>query len=215
MPVKCFSEMFLERPDNIELDLKNIRLKAVTVLSLFFMCRPSDLAPKSLHYDESTKSYVNNEFSTDHVVFSDTGMSVTLFGIKNDTKREGYLVKIPFHPNNKLNPVSTLQAYIHRTAGLRPSPLHPVLVSLNKPHKSISSHQIADILNQAIKLAGLSDMGFSAKLFRCSAATAAIAAGQDPDIVRKVGRWNSPEVFFNHYVHSQTPVELVQATIGI
>ena len=34
-------------------------------------------------------------------------------------------------------------------------------------------------------------------------ATNAVEAGQNPDTIRKVGRWKSKETFENHYVHAK------------
>ena len=72
---------------------------------------------------------------------------------------------------------------------------------------------MASILNEAIKLAGIDTKKFSAKMFRCSGATASIDAGVDAEIVRKLGRWKTSFVFYEHYVHSKTPASHVTSVI--
>lgn len=60
-------------------------------------------------------------------------------------------------------------------------------------------------MKQAISLAGLDGCGYSAKSFRPTAATTAINLGCNPDTVRKIGRWHSMDVFYEHYVHTKPP----------
>ena len=80
-----------------------------------------------------------------------------------------------------------------------------VFVSLNNPHAALNVSTISNVLEEAIVLAGLKGQGFSSKSFQCTGETAAIEAGQDPQIAMKVGRWKTQSVFFEHYVHSRTP----------
>ena len=153
-------------------------------------------------------------FSTDRIVFNDDGSAtVTIFGVKNDTDRAGFLVRLPKHEVEKLDPVKTLFDYICRTDKFRCVLSKPVFIALVKPYSVLCSQQISVILNQAISSAGLNGKGFTAKLFRCSGATAAIEAGQDAEIVRKLGRWKTSHVFYEHYVHSRTPSSIVNAII--
>jgi hypothetical protein len=74
---------------------------------------------------------------------------------------------------------------------------------------------VAQLLNTAIKRAGLQGQGFSAKCFRPTGATVAIDCKHDADMVMKVGKWRSREIFMEHYVHSQTPVSLSSDILGI
>ena len=153
-------------------------------------------------------------FTTDCVEFmSDKSARVTIFGAKNDTNRSGFQVLMPPHSNPKLDPVDSLRVYLHRTAQFRP-PTRPVFLALNAPHNALTAVQIGQILNEAIRLAGLSGLGYSAKYFRPTGATLAVAAGIDPEVVRKAGRWKTAHVFYEHYVHSRTPAALTEATIG-
>ena len=63
------------------------------------------------------------------------------------------------------------------------------------------------------KIAGLDSKVFNAKMFRCSGATAAVQAGINAEIIRKLGRWKTSFVFYETYVRSITPKALVEAII--
>lgn len=89
----------------------------------------------------------------------------------------------------------------------------PVFISLKSPYNAIDSSTVSRILEEAIVLAGLSTKEFTAKSFRPAGATTAIAQNMNPEIVRKVGRWKNQEVFFEHYVHSQTPSEHTESVL--
>lgn len=210
MPVRPFVKLFEEWGENANLSLKQMRLKAITLLSLAIMARPSDLAPKGVFFstDGTNKPII---LSTDQLVFHDNGsLSIQLFGIKNDTHRKGFVVTIPCATNTFVDPVDCLKTYIRKSAPMRElCESKPLFVSLKAPFTAVSAGTIADQLNAAIKLAGLGDRGYSAKSFRPTAATVAIASGCDPDIARKIGRWECPAVFYDHYVHSRTPKDFV------
>ena len=212
MPVHKFAKMFSEWQDNDCLSLKDLHLKSICLLSLSLMLRPSDIAPKSVFVDKSGQ-LVQQVFSTDRVIFKGDGsVSLTIMGVKNDTFREGFLIHLPGISDTKLCRVQCLKSYIHRTESIRPAN-KSVFVSLTKPFCALGVQQIANVLNQSIQLAGLDPKIFTAKYFRCSGATAAVAAGHDPEVIRKLGRWKTPEVFYNHYVHSRTPASLIESTI--
>lgn len=88
-------------------------MKAITLLSLSAMLRPSDIAPRSISVGDKSGKQQNNIFSVDHC---DGSMTISFFGIKNDTHRDGFEVNIPPHTNPKLDPVITLKKYIDKTA---------------------------------------------------------------------------------------------------
>lgn len=202
MPVQNFNDLFMAWADNDHLDIKELRIKAIALLALTVMLRPSDAAPKSrIHTAEGPSNLV---FNVNQVEFSDNGAKITLFGIKNDTSRTGFEVTVPSGSNRKTDPVRTLQDYISRTQRYRGAN-GPVFISLKAPYGALSAASIARELERAISLAGLDGMGYSAKSFRPTGATSAIEGNIDPEIVRKVGRWKNSEVFFRHYVHSRTP----------
>lgn len=80
-----------------------------------------------------------------------------------------------------------------------------MFLSLFRPFHALSSVTIANILKYAIQLSGLGGLSYSAKCFRPTGATNAIALGLNPDLARHIGRWKSQEVFEKHYVHSRVP----------
>jgi len=206
MPVQPFVTLFQSWGENDNLDLKQLRLKAITLLALAIMARPSDLAPKGVYFSSegSVKPMI---LSLDQVNFRENGsLSIQLFGIKNDLHRKGYVVTIPPAENKFVDPVDCLRVYIQKSMPHRQlCDNNPLFVSLRPPFGAISAGTIADQLNNVIKFAGLENQGFSAKSFRPTAATIAIESGCDPDIARKIGRWECPSVFYDHYVHSRTP----------
>jgi integrase len=180
-------------------------------MSLALMLRPSDVAPNANMFDETSFQVQKILFTTDNLKFTSEGMHVTFFGIKNDTSRTGFKVYLPRHANVLLDPVSTLEDYIARTTSVRTD--KAVFLSLRHPHKAICASSVAKVLEQSIALAGLADQGFSAKSFRPTGATVAIGSGVDPHIVQTVGRWKSTDVFYEHYVHTQTPKEFATQII--
>ena len=206
MPIKPFRDMFLKWNNNPQLPIKELRLKAITLLALTIMLRPSDIAPKAQIYDPVSKQTTPVTFSTDNIVFErDGSATITVFGNKNDLQRAGFCEKLPPHENPKLDPVAALATYISKTQGFRPRSSSPVFLTLNAPFRAISASTVAGILEDAIRQAGLDAKLYSAKSFRPTGATVAIESGCDPDIVMKMGRWKSRDIFFEHYVHANTP----------
>lgn len=65
MPISPFVDMFMSWPDNDKLDLKKLRLKAICLLSLVFMLRPSDVAPRARMLDPETQVVHQLTFSED------------------------------------------------------------------------------------------------------------------------------------------------------
>ena len=202
MPIRKFYDMFMNWSNNDLLDIRSLRLKAITLLALTAMLRPSDIAPNARHAGTEGESKV--VFSVDQVLFTEHDAKITFFGIKNDTARSGFEVQIPRSTESKIDPVNTLQEYIMRTEAHRPSD-GAVFLTIRPPFKALEASSVAKILDESIVLAGLGGQGFSAKSFRPTGATAAIEQGINPDIVRKIGRWKNSEVFYEHYVHARTP----------
>ena len=153
-------------------------------------------------------------FTTDSIEFNDDGSAtVTIFGAKNDLDRKGFQLRLPPHSNVMLNPVECVRCYIHTTRHKRQLSYKPVFISLTRPYRAISSSQVANVLNEVIKLAGFSNPKYTAKMFRASGATAAVDSGTNPEIIRKLGRWKTPHVFYERYVHSLTPVSLIESVL--
>lgn len=102
MPIQPFIQMFLNWGENEQLSIPQLRTKAVTMLAISALCRPSDLAPSI-------------GFRRSQVTFSSEGMVIVFFGIKNDTHREGFEVKVKSSTEVVTDPVSALKSYLDRT----------------------------------------------------------------------------------------------------
>ena len=108
---------------------------------------------------------------------------VTFFGIKNDAQREGFEVILPKSNVVKTDPVQTL-ADLHRENTGTQRSRWPCI----SPYNTVDSSTVSRILEGAFILAGLSTEEFSAKSFRPTGATTAIAQNLNPEIVRKGSR---------------------------
>ena len=211
LPVSAFVDIF-QTWDNNHVPVPDLRLKAITLLALSLMLRPSDIAPRAKIFDfisGEEKSYL---FKTDMLTFSPEGVQVTFHGIKNDIDRSGFKVFLPRLEDRNLDPVECLEVYLRRTQHLRTD--GAVFISLRKPFKALSASAVAKVLESAILRAGLGHMGYSAKSFRPTGATRAIEQGIHPDVVQKMGRWKTTEVFRDHYVHARTPDNFPSAIIN-
>ena len=156
----------------------------------------------------------NYVFSSDLIIFNDDGsMSVVIHGNKNDTDRSGFIIDVS--PSNEPNicPVKTMKCYLNRTRKFRETN-GPVFISLKSPYGALSCQAITNILNDSIEIVGLPRHVFSAKCFRPTGATKAVSEGFDPNIVQKVGRWKTPSVFFEHYVHSRVPTDFTDKILS-
>ena len=211
LPVKPFVALFQKWGDNNCLNVWALRLKAITLLSITLMLRPSDIAPKSVHVNEDLFS--SKKFCRSWITFSDQYATVQLFGIKNDYQRDGFSMQIPMALNKVLCPVRTLKDYMVRIQHLLRVD-GPVFISLNRPYTALSSAGIGAVLNKAIELVGLHKKGFSVKCFRPTGATVAIEAGIQPDFVQATSRWKSTEVFKKHYVHAKPPQGFTDAVLS-
>ena len=141
--------------------------------------------------------------TTDSVSFkSDNSAVITLHGIKNDYDRDGFDVMVRPATEAKVCPVATLRCDMERTKYQRPAD-KPLFIALTKPFGTVSAKTIGRILDKAIKIAGLSGQGYSAKCFHPTGATVATESGLDAEQVRRTGRWKSKEVFEEHYVHAR------------
>lgn len=212
MPIKNFRDLFASWPGNELLSIKRLRLKAITLLSLVAMLRPSDIAPKSVVFNPETLSAHSKVMTTDDVIFNNDGsLSMFLQGIKNDTSRTGFKVDIPAHTDNSVDPVDALKVYIARTEPFRKN--NELFIQLQAPYSAICAATVGKILDEAILLAGLPTSEFSAKSFRPTGATIAMEEGHNAADVMKVGRWKTQAVFFEHYVHNKTPASFTNSII--
>ena len=213
MPVQPFRVLFRRLGNNADMSIENLRMKTIACMALCMMLCPSDIAPRSTVMDE-TGAAVRHIFAAFQVCFGDQKVTVTFHGIKNDTTRTGFTVTLPAASDHLLDPVAALRTYMDRTestrASLQPA---PVFISLSQPYHALTADTIRKVLDSAIVQAGLTGRGYSAKCFRPTGATYAVELGYDPEIVMRIGRWKTRSVFFDHYVHSQVPVDYTSAVL--
>ena len=213
MDVSAFRRLFESWGDNESLPLKRLRLKAITLMAVAFMLRPSDIAPLGLRRDPGSRAVSPFILTTDQVVFgSDGGLQVSFLGIKNDTQRSGFQVAIPPASNRAVDPVDALRVYLDRTESIRCPVSKPVFLSLVRPFTAVSAGSVAAILQEAIYFAekhGLSK-GHTPKDFRPTGATRAVQLGFDTDDVQRLGRWKTRSVFLDHYVHNRVDPSYTQ-----
>lgn len=188
MPTSKFTELFRSWGPNEGLSLKNLRLKAIALLALSCMTRPSDLSPKS-------------GFLRDQISFHDDGSAIIrFFGVKNDSNRRGFEVRLDPAIDDRIDPVKCLKVYIEKTAHLTPNDKAPVFLTLNRPHSGLDTISVSQILREAIRLAGLSSE-FTPRCFRPTGATHAVLQGLDPNFVRQRMRLKTESVFWERYVY--------------
>lgn len=187
MPMEPFVDMFRAWGPNEALSVLKLRQKAVTLMAIACLARPSDFAPSV-------------GFFRDQLTFNQDGsVTVNFFGIKNDYDRGGFEIRIEPAKERVIDPVECMRAYFNKTANVMADRV-PVFPAVRPPFQGINAQSIAQILNTSIKEAGLDTNMFSAKCFRPSAATAAIVSGCDPNTTRLRGRWKNNDVFFSNYV---------------
>ena len=106
-------------------------------------------------------------------------------------------------------PVKALTEYLRRTemqCGVT-NLVRPVVTPLNYPISGLLSAAISNILNKAIRLAGLAGLGYTMKLFHPTGVTVAVEMGVKPELVQSTGRWKNQECFMKHYVHAKPGLE--------
>ena len=185
MPVKPFTDLFQNWGSNESLSIQKLRQKAITLLALSALCRPSDIAPVSV-------------FKRKQIEFTEKGMNITLFGIKNDSRREGFKIFVSRSTDVVSDPVSTLLCYINRTDHCAPSPNDPVFVTVSAPYTQLSAQSVSSALATSIKEAGLPP-SYTPRCFRVTGAQTAISKGVSSQAVKQLGRWQSEEVMWKHY----------------
>ena len=157
MPVEL-NALFTCWGENEKHSLKRLRQKAITLLALVTMLRPSYVAPKSVHFDPFSFEHEKMQFNTDQIVFESSGsMRISFHGIKHDTSRSGFQVVVPPATNILLDPVKTLRDFIERSMSHRKISAsgNAVFLSLYSPYKSLSAQTIASVLEDSIADAGL------------------------------------------------------------
>ena len=183
-PIDKLTNYISDLGENRAMPIEKLRAKTICLLALVGLFRPSDLALVTI----------------DQVTLSASTVSFANFGGKTDKDMTGIPTTITAATIPRLCPVKALASYINRTQDARTHiATKPVFIYLNsKTPASLGSQRIAKIMTQTLRDAGIDDT--TARSFRKSGASAAINKGTDPDLVMKLGRWKSVDVFYRHYV---------------
>lgn len=124
------------------------------------------------------------------LVFSDVrcnGLSLKCFlrRSKTDQAGRGALVSLDSLPGSPVCPVGVFLAY----QAVRPSGGVPLLVHLDGSF--LSRFQFIQVFRQCLSRLGVEPREYSSHSFRIGAATEAARWGLGPEVVRKIGRWES------------------------
>ncbi len=203
MPIAPFIGLF--KSWSTSLRVEELRLKTLTLFALTTMLRPSDIAP------QSGRVFCRSAITSDE----EGGLIVYFHGTKNDADQDGFRVHLRPSSDPEVCPVKSLLQYLTRTVVQAKGCGGPVFVSLQPPYSPLSATTIANILNQAITMAGLDRSLYSAKNFRLTGATVAVQTGAEPAQVQALGCWKQPDTFLKHYVHSAPDVNITNKILGI
>jgi hypothetical protein len=173
--VNALTKLFLSWEENEDLSQEKLRQKSLALCSLVGMFRPSEGALL-----QKDKIYFHEDLEW---------MEICMLGFKTDGQALSETIRIWKSSVNKLCPVQALHLYIERfvrSEQLRIFPLSP--------------QRISTILKSVITAAGMDGSVITGRSFRSGGATAGIQNGVKPDQLMKIGRWKTPEVFYNNYV---------------
>ena len=183
-PIDKLANYISDFGENGVMTIEKLRAKAVCLLALVGLFRPSDLALITM----------------DQVTLATSTVTFANFGGKTDKDMAGIPTTVTASSIPQLCPVRALTSYITRTQDTRAHITDkPVFIYLNsKTPAALGTQRIAKIMTQTLKDAGIDET--TARSFRKTGASAAINRGTDPDLVMKLGRWKSVDVFYKHYV---------------
>ena len=204
--------MFETWPDSDQLSMEKLRLKCITLMALCLMLRTSHLALWAICIRSGEVR--NLQLIADKISFQEHGTAeIYLHGIKNDYNHDSFGVYLMPCSILKLCPVQTLKEYMRRNEQVNPSFNLPVFTPLNYPFSRLTAGAIASVLNKAIELMGLADLGYSAKSYHPTGATVAVQGKLNADSVHAVSCWNNRECFEEHYVHSKPDVSMTDVIL--
>ena len=195
-PINKLTHYISELAEDSTLDVKTLRTKAIVLLALVGLFRPSDL----------------ERIKLTHLNFSSNSVIIVNFGGKTDKDMAGIPTTI------KESSSALLCPYVHsRTTFSGPNRTvsvseKPVFLYLNGKHpEPLGKQRIAKIMTRTLQAAGIDDT--TARSFRKSGASAAINKGTDPDLVMKLGRWKSVDIFFINT--TSTGTRLISLTLSL
>ena len=196
-------------------------------MAFYFLLRPGEYANSSgeaahpfrlrdVEFKIGALHFANVMVATPIQLRSATLVSLTFTDQKNGIKGE----KLAHATNGQLDSCP-VRAVLRRVLHLRQhnapasSPLH-TFFDLSSKKRNVASTLVTNLLRvAALSLpghAGVNPDNIAARSLRSSGAMALLLGGQDPDIIRVVGRWRSDSMF--RYLHAHA-MPLIQNNSAI
>jgi len=133
-----------------------------------------------------------------HIKVLESSIEINNWKGKTDKDLSGINTTITKASDPNLCPVRCLQAYLEKTKEERVI-IGTNLVFLSQDNVgTLGAQRIGNITTDCLVAAGIEET--TARSFRKTRASAAINQGADPDLIMKLGRWQSPGVFMKHFV---------------
>lgn len=178
------------------LELPELRSKALCLLMIAGIARPSDLARLDLTTLRTTPK---------------GGISLRVWRAKNSGEKFSDPMVLPRLQQSQAEvcPTRTLRAYIEATARVRPArapdTFHPVFLSQTSPYDALSPERISVEIKKILRQLGIPVGTYSV---RRKTTTEALEKGFSIQTVAKAGRWRSLDVLQNHYNRTRNTDEL-------
>ena len=171
--------------ENKDIPLQDLTHKLAMLMALTRPSRSADLAKLNLDH---------RSYSVEGVTFIPTELAK-----QSRQQKHGTEFFFPCYPEDeRLCPVLALREYEARTAPTRGS--HSMLfLSINKPHKPVSSSTIARWLKTLLNKAGVDTEIFKAHSVRSASTSAAATSGITTGDILKAADWSSEAVFQKFY----------------
>ena len=201
--LKLVTEYWDNQPANNQLPLDVLRLKAVSLLMIAGLARPSDLARLDL----------------DSLQNKGSSLWIWVWRAKNSGAGYSAPMVIAKLPDSQAShcPYRALLAYLEEVAPLRhanPSgslSATPVFISSQRPYGGLSADRVSVLVRDLLRSLGIDASTYS---IRKRATTSALEAGVAPANVQAGGRWRSMDTMWKHYVRPSDPASAGVAAIS-
>lgn len=123
---------------------------------------------------------------------------------------------LPFFERAEICPAKTLCDYIEYTKDIRGNEDH-LLLTLNKPHKSVTSSTIGRWIKNVLCISGIDTTIFSGHSTRHASTSTAKLKGVSLDVIRKTAGWSSNSSTFAKFYNQpilETSGEFAQAVLN-
>jgi hypothetical protein len=200
--ISTLTNYWATRP-TAELGLAELRDKALCLLMVAGIARPSDLARLDLSTLRATPK---------------GGVSIRVWMAKNSGPGFSEPMVLPLLPPDSaaVCPTRVLRAYIRATTAHRPKPAPPgfcpVFLSLQQPYHGLSPARISVEVKKVLRQLKIPVRTYSV---RKKATTEALENGFGICTVAKGGRWKSLDVLQNHYNKTRDTDNMVASLLRL